>query len=195
MSGSATSLLNATQAVSTGSSLANSIRTEPLTRILLIEPGMPQLSAETLLLTESNHCVTLTFSQLESFISRDTKAVAFAIISDSLGPRLLSSVAAAVRMQWPRARILIPGRAATMPEDHLYDEQAERSMKPTQLLEDLERLYKDSWSEHPSTIAWRGLRPVRLPLLESDPSKTLLIGVADNKALRDMPSGIVSRSR
>ena len=94
----------------------------------------------------------MTRPQGGSAISRDCKERA------SPEPRkwLLGAVATAVRSQWPLARILIIGRAATMLEDQLYDEQVERSTEPGQLLDDLERLYKDSWTQRSDTIAWKG---------------------------------------
>ena len=116
---------------------------EPVWRgILLIEPDVSVLSAEFLLLTNSNYCVTPAFSHREIYILRETKAVALAILSDSLGRQLLGAIAKTVRRQWPLARILILGRAESVLEDHLYDEQINHSHDPAQLLDDLERLYR-----------------------------------------------------
>jgi hypothetical protein len=176
-----------------------SVRPAMARKILLIEPNISLLSAETLLLTGSDYSVTPAFSHSELFILRDMKAVALAIISDSLGRRLLGAVAETVRQQWPLARILILGRAATMLEDQLYDEQVDRSAEPKQLLEDLERLYKDSWIQSSDTIAWKGGRSCactsRLPLLESDPTKALTFGASEDKNVRDTPCGIRYRPR
>lgn len=177
----------------------SSVEPTVLRKVLLIEPNISLLSAETLLLTESDYSVTPAFSHGELFILRDTKAVALAIISDSLGSRLLRAVATTVRSQWPLARILIIGRAATMLEDQLYDEQVEHSEEPKQLLEDIERLYKDSWNQRSNTIVWKGGRScvcsARLPILESDPTKASIVEAYKNKYLRGTPSGIMYRSR
>ena len=124
----------------------------PWRGILLVEPDITLLTAEMLLLTRSDYCVTPAFSQGEIFALRDTKAIALAILSDSLGHRLLAAIAHTVRKQWPRARILICGRAQPPLEDHLYDEQIDHSSNPKQLLEDVESLYKDSWNQSSHTL-------------------------------------------
>jgi DNA-binding response OmpR family regulator len=143
--------------------------------ILLVEPDITLLNAEALLLTNSNYSVTPAFSQREIFALRETKAIALAILSDCFGARLLSAIAKTVRKQWPRARILILGRAGSFLEDHLYDEQIDHPSDPKQLLEDLERLYKDSWNQHSHTLDWdvkrSGTWATRSPMRESDPTK------------------------
>ena len=171
--------------------------TEPVWReILLIEPDVSVLSAEALLLTNSNYCVTPAFSLREIYILRETKAVALAILSDSLGRQLLGAIAETVRKQWPLARILILGRAESVLEDHLYDEQINHSHDPTQLLEDLERLYKGSWNQRTNTLDWSTVRASmcasRSSLRESDPSKLLPTGV--NKQSHDIPADFRFRS-
>jgi hypothetical protein len=132
---------------------------EPIWRgILLIDPDVSVLSAEYLLLTNSNYCVTPAFSHREVFVLRETKGVALAILSDSLGQELLGAIAETVRRQWPLARILILGQAESVLEDHLYDEQINHSLNPTQLLDDLERLYKGSWNQRTKTLDWSTVR-------------------------------------
>jgi hypothetical protein len=120
--------------------------------ILLVEPDISLLTAETLLLTRSNYSVMPAFSQSEIFALYETKVIALAILSDRLGPRLLATVAQTVRKRWPLARILIVGRPESMLEDHFYDEQIDRSSDPKQLLDDIERLYKDSWNQRSNTL-------------------------------------------
>jgi hypothetical protein len=170
----------------------------PWRGILLVEPDVTRLAAEALILTRSNYCVTPAFSQMEIFILRDTKAIALAILSDCLGSRLLAAVAKTVRMQWPRARILILGRPESVLEDHLYDEQIDRSLDPKQLLEDIERLYKDSWNQRSHTLDWNvclGTCAARPPVRESDPTKAPPLVSTLAKDLRGMPSGIMSQQR
>ena len=136
----------------------------PLCRgILLVEPDITLLAAETLFLTRSNYSVTPAFSQREIFMLRTTKAVALAILSDCLGPRLLTAIAETVRKQWPLARILVIGRPESVLEDHLYDEQIEQPSDPKQLLDDLERLYKDSWNQRSNTLDWDAKRAATRP--------------------------------
>ena len=124
--------------------------------ILLVEPDISLLRAETHLLTCSDYSVTPAFSSREIFALRETKAIALAILSDSLGPQLLPAIAHAVRKQWPLARILILGQAGSALEDQLYDEKIENPSDPKRLLEEVERLYKDSWDQRSNTIDSRG---------------------------------------
>jgi hypothetical protein len=167
--------------------------------ILLVEPDITLLTAETLLLTHSNYCVTSACSLREIFALRDTKAIALAILSDCLGPHLLTAAAETVRRQWPHARILILGRAESVLEDHLYDEQINHSLDQKQLPDDLERLYKNSWNQRSNTLDWNakhsGACFDRSWIRESDPTKTQPFGVEVDTNLRDTPSGIKYRAR
>jgi len=171
----------------------------PRRRILLVEPDITLLTVETFLLTRSDYCVTPAFSEGEIFALRDTKGIALAILSDSLGHRLLAAAAHTVRKQWPRARILILGRPESVLEDHLYDEQIDHSSNPKQLLEDVESLYKDSWNQSSHTLDWdvkrSGIRATQPPIRESDPTKARHLEVSSERTLRDTPSGIRYRAR
>jgi hypothetical protein len=129
----------------------------PWRGILAVEPDSAVLSAKALLLTKANYCVTRASSYDELFIiSRNTKAIALAILSDHLGRHLLGKAAATVRRQWPRTRILILGQVPMRFEDHLYDEQICRSSDPQQFLADLEWLYEGMWNERSNSIDWNG---------------------------------------
>ena len=160
--------------------------------VLLVDPDISLLSAESLLLTNSNYRVTPAFSHRELFALRETKALALAILSDSLGRQLLSAIAETVRKQWPLARILIWGRAESVLEDHLYDEQINHSLNPIQILDDLERLYKGSWNQRSNTLDWNTVRASlsagRSSLCESDPSKFAPTGLIENKQSHDIPA-------
>jgi hypothetical protein len=122
--------------------------------ILLVEPDITLLTAEVVSLTRSDYCVTPAFSQAEIFALRETKAIALAILSDHLGPRILAAVAQTVRKQWPLARILIHGRPESVLEDHLYDEEMSHSSDPKKLIEDIETLYTGSWNQRSHTLDW-----------------------------------------
>jgi hypothetical protein len=167
--------------------------------ILLVEPDTALLTAEVLLLTRSNYYVTPASRQDEIFALRGTKAIALAILSDCLGPRVLAAVAYSVRKQWPLARILVIGRPGLALEDHLYDERVEHSSDPGQLLEDIEILYKDAWNQRSHTLDWdvkySGVRPARSLTRESDPTKARPLEIAAEKTLWDMPSGNRYQSR
>jgi len=162
--------------------------------ILLVEPDIALLTAEVLLLNHSNYCVTPAHGEGEIFALRGTKAIALAILSDSLGTRILAAVAQTVRKQWPLARILILGRPESMLEDHLYDEEIGHSSDPKQLIEDVERLYKDSWNQRSHTLDWdmkrSGAFAARSLVRESDPAKSSPLNTLAETPLRDEPSGI-----
>lgn len=167
--------------------------------ILLVEPDINLLTAEISLLTRSNYSVTPVLSSGEIFALRDTTAIALAILSDCFDPRALAAIAQTVRKQWPLARILVIGRPEFVLEDHLYDEQIDHSSNPTQLLEGIESLYKDSWNQHTHTLDWDvqrlGIRAVRSPIRESDPTKTQPFGVEVDTNLRGTPSDMKYRAR
>jgi hypothetical protein len=143
--------------------------------ILLIEPDTAVLSAHTLLLSNSNYCVSSALCDGELFALRHKKAVAFAILSASLGRRGLRASAEVVRRQWPLSRILILGRSAFRLEDHLYDEQIDLSQEPKQLLGALDRLSEEPRNQSVITAdssVWRsGLSLVRSFVQETDPTK------------------------
>ena len=143
--------------------------------ILLVAPDTAIISADVLLLTNSNYCVSSAFGDVEIFALRHNKAFALAILSASLGYRGLHASAEAVRRQWPLARILILGRSAFGLEDHLYDEQVSQAPDPTQLLDTLERLSKEPRNQSANTVdldAWRfGASLFRSSIQESDPTK------------------------
>lgn len=165
--------------------------------ILLVEPEITLLTAQALLLTRSDYSVTPAFSQLEIFILREKKAIALAILSDGLGPRLLAVAAHSVRKQWPLARILVIGRPQSVLEDHLYDEQVDHSSDPKQLLEDVERLYSDSWNQRSYTLNWdvrrAGTSAARSLITESDPRKDLAPARTVARTFRGTPSGVRNR--
>jgi len=167
--------------------------------ILLVEPDITLLTAEALSLSRLHYSVTPAFSQNEIFALRETKVIALAILSDSLGPRLLAAAAQAVRKQWPLARILILGRAEFVLEDHLYDEEIVRSLDPMVLIEELERLYKGSWNQRSHTLDWdvrrSGSGVGRALVRESDPTKFSPPNTIDETLFRDTPSSVRYRSK
>jgi len=160
--------------------------------VLLIDPDISVLSSESSLLAKSNYCVTPASSHAELFVLRETKAIALAILSDSLGQQLLASIAQTVRRQWPLARILILGRAQSVLEDHLYDEEINDSLTPELLLDEIERLYRGSWNQRTNTLdwnsAWGSMGVSRPSLSESDPSKVAPAALADKVQSHEIPS-------
>jgi hypothetical protein len=160
--------------------------------VLLIDPDISVLSSESSLLAKSNYCVTPASSHAELFVLRETKAIALAILSDSLGQQLLASIAQTVRRQWPLARILILGRAQSVLEDHLYDEEINDSLTPELLLDEIERLYRGSWNQRTNTLdwnsAWGSMGVSRPSLSESDPSKVAPAALADKVQSHEIPA-------
>ena len=166
----------------------------PWRSILAVEPDSSVLSAKALLLTKANYCVTPATGLGDLFSFRDTKAIALAMLSDRLGQRLLGTVAATVRRQWPRIRILILGQVPRVLEDYLYDEQICRSSDPQQVLADLEWLYEGMWNERSKGIDWTASRSAlsstRRPIPKSDPTKAVPHAPTEDRILPDMPADI-----
>jgi hypothetical protein len=164
----------------------------PWRRILAVEPDIAVLNARSLLLTRANYCVTRATSDCDVFNLRGTKPGSLAILSDRLGQRLLGAVAQTVRRQWPRMRILILGQVPRMFQDHLYDEQIDRSPDPKHVLADIESLYKGMWNSRSKTLDWDAGRSTRClprpPVLESAPAETVEPAPDEETDLRDLPS-------
>jgi hypothetical protein len=166
----------------------------PWRGILAVEPDSGVLSAKTLLLTKANYCVTPATGLGDLFSLRNTKAFALAILSDRLGQRLLGTVAATVRRQWPRIRILILGQVPVALEDYLFDEQIARSSDPQQVLADIEWLYEGMWNDRSKGIDWTASRSAlsstRRPIPKSDPTKAVPHAPTEDRILPDMPADI-----
>jgi hypothetical protein len=149
----------------------------PWREILAVEPDIAELYAKSLLLTKANYCVTRATGESEILTLRDRQAVPLAILSDRLGQRLLGTVAATVRRQWPRARILILGKVPAMLEDYLYDEQIYRLPDPEQVIAALEELYEGMWNRRSNSLDWDATRSARRftrpRVSESAPTKTV----------------------
>jgi hypothetical protein len=146
--------------------------------VLLIDPDISVLSSESSLLAKSNYCVTPASSHAELFVLRETKAIALAILSDSLGQQLLASIAQTVRQ--------------SVLEDHLYDEEINDSLTPELLLDEIERLYRGSWNQRTNTLdwnsAWGSMGVSRPSLSESDPSKVAPAALADKVQSHEIPA-------
>jgi len=166
----------------------------PWRGILAVEPDSAVLSAKALVLTRANYCVTPATGLCDLFSLRNTEAFALAILSDRLGQPLLGTVAATVRKQWPRIRILILGQVPIVLEDYLYDEHICRSSGDQQVLADLEWLYEGMWNERSKSIDWNASRSAlyftRRPIPESDPTKAGPLAPTEDRTPRDMPSDI-----
>ena len=112
-------------------------------RVLLVEPDPTMLMVEALLLIRGNYRVTTACSHWQIPGFRHIDSLAVAVLSDALGASALKRSAHAVRKQWPRARILIVGRAASVLDDNLYEEDTPHSADPRMLLIAIQELAKD----------------------------------------------------
>jgi hypothetical protein len=124
------------QQVSMGAS--KSINSKPLS-LLLIEANSMQQSQRGWLHADPTYCVTVAFGIREFFLLR-VKAIALALLSDSLGQSALRDVAQSVRQQWPMAKILILGRAVPALDDNLYDDEISQSSKQKEIRDMIEKL-------------------------------------------------------
>jgi hypothetical protein len=166
----------------------------PWRGILAVEPDSTVLSEKALLLTKANYCVTPATGLCDLFSLRNTEALPLAILSDRLGQPLLGTVAATVRRQWPRIRILILGQVPIALEDYLYDEHVYRSSDPQQVIADLEWLYEGMWNERSKGIDWNASRSALCstgrPIPECDPTKAVPQAPTEGRILRDIPTDI-----
>ena len=137
-------------------------------RVLLVEPDPTMLMVEALLFTRGNYRVTTACSHWQIFDFRHIDSLTVAVLSDALGAPALKRSAHAVRKQWPRARILIVGRAASVLDDNLYEEDTPHSADPRMLLIAIQELAKDirgsmwadpEFSQNVATVALSVLGP------------------------------------
>jgi hypothetical protein len=110
--------------------------------VLLVEPDVDMLSSRAILLSDFGFRVTTATTNSEIFNLRG-KQICLAILSDTLGPRVLHAAAESVRRQWTLAWVLIVGKANAVLEDQLYDEAIDRLTCSETLLTVLRDLFKD----------------------------------------------------
>jgi hypothetical protein len=121
-------------------SAPNFPQTSLLTGILLLESDLAILSDRARLLSISSYQLTTARNQSDLFVLRGTTGISLAILSDCLGTAALAAAAQSIRREWPRARILILGKAQSVLEDNLYDEALEHRFVKSELLVTIERI-------------------------------------------------------
>ena len=147
--------------------------------ILIVEPHEGLLAARTMLLAAADYYVGVSGSETSAVPKGRTDAdeVVVAILSESLGHALLSATAQAIRVHWPRARILILGQTSTAIEDGLFDARIDHKCRPEELLAALMLRPEDPWNQRarPARVltSGRALLPISslYSLAESDPTK------------------------
>jgi hypothetical protein len=157
--------------------------------VLLVEPALVPRSDSERLLKAANYCVTTALDVREMFELRFEKPVAFAVLSDLLGPFGLRAAAEAVRRQWPLAKILIIGCAAPILEDHLYDETISHRHEENGFSDVLHLLTKDSWSQR-IVGGYEGFRRAAGTPSESDPTKAIAHTPTLKKNQFDVPMAL-----
>lgn len=146
--------------------------------LLLIEPDMPRYMERAAQLKQSHLDVTRADNALDLYLMRDACRFSVAVLSDTMGSLALRATAQIVRGQWPKARILILGKAPNQFDDHLYDEAVVHDSSGETLLAVIEKVSEDPWNQRGDALAvW--LAQIRVApycprsgtVQESDPTK------------------------
>ncbi len=114
---------------------------------------MPNDSGQAALLDRSRFCVTRAEDPRDVYLMRNVFPFSVAVLSDTIGGPALQASAEMVRGHWPKARIFILGEAPQDFEDHLYDETIGHAASGSALLEMLDKVSDDLWSERTDALA------------------------------------------
>jgi DNA-binding response OmpR family regulator len=101
--------------------------------ILLVDPDPSLLETRRLLLLSAGYSVQTACAARDVFAFQPEDEPEIVVLSDALGSVQLLAVAEYVRHRWPRARIVIIGKAGPL-EDQLYDETVDAPLNPTEFL-------------------------------------------------------------
>ena len=148
--------------------------------LLLVEPGSAGYSERAAQLKKTYYRLTRADDARDLYGMRGVFTFSVAVLSDLAGRKALRASAVAVRGEWPRARVLLLGKAPADFEDDLYEECVGHDATEGVLLAVLSRLCEQYWQQRGGTFAdWAGsVNRVRRPVLpwpvvaESDPAKT-----------------------
>lgn len=177
---------------------APSVNTGPA--LLLIEPEATEYSERAAQLDQSHYRVTRADNPRDIFLMRSVFSFSVAVLSDMVGSLALRASAQVVRGQWPRARILILGKAPKQFEDHLYDETVLHGADRSQLVSVIKTLTYDPWNQRGkgAYAAWLvggGMTSSfqhNRDMQESDPTKVSGPGRGAGYA-RDLPAAVQRR--
>ena len=162
--------------------------------LLLIEPDTLSYSERAAQLDQAGFHITRADNTRDIYLMRNVFHFSVAILSDTIGCLALRASAQMVRGQWPKARILILGKAPIQLEDHLYDENIVDASSGRTLLAMLDKVTEDQRNQTSNALAgWLNHMSVgpRLqqerPLQESDPIK-VSGPVMEADYIRDWPA-------
>ncbi len=160
--------------------------------LLLMEPDAPCSSESAAYLGQASFLITRAVHPQDLYLMRGLNHFSIALLSDLVGALALRASAQIVRSQWPKARILILGKAPRDFEDHLYDDAVSHTSSQGDLMAKIVKVLEDPWSQRipgvwfPFGSAPATNQPVP-PLQESDQRKSL--GTARRSAYRrDIPA-------
>lgn len=124
--------------------------------LLLIEPEATGHSERAVQLEQSEYRVTRADNPRAIYLMRSDFSFAVAVLSDMVGSHALRAAAQVVRGQWPRAKILILGKAPKQFDDHLYDETVLQGADQSQFVLAIKTLIEDPWDQrgHDAYATW-----------------------------------------
>jgi hypothetical protein len=127
---------------------------------LLVDPDLHLFSTSKVILSGLSYSVFSACSFGDVFDLQPQREPHIAVLSEKLGPAQLPAVAVYIRRRWPRTRILVVGRASSLLEDQLYDENVAGGCNPAEFRAAVERCSHPPMSRihlaaRPSGMAWR----------------------------------------
>lgn len=123
--------------------------------LLLVEPDTLDSSERAAQLCRALFNVTRADTPQHVHLLRGVPDISVAVLSDTIGFVALRASAELVRRQWPKARILILGKAPSLFDDHLYDEALLHTSSDAALVAMIEQVSVDPWNQRGgSSSAW-----------------------------------------
>jgi len=110
-----------------------------LNAALLVDPNPQLLEVKRRFLCRCSNRIETASSPREVFRLQTSTDPEMVVLTDALGRDQLSSVAEYARRRWPKARILVIGKAAEALEDPLYDEAVAADFAPADLWNAVQR--------------------------------------------------------
>ena len=123
--------------------------------LLLIESDAVEYSERAAQLCSSHFYVTRADNPRDVYLMWKAFDFSIALLSDAIGQFALRASAQIVRVQWPKARILILGEAPDLFDDHLYDESVVHASSGNSLLAMVEKISEDTWNQRGDALAAR----------------------------------------
>ncbi len=162
--------------------------------LLLIEPTMAGCSERAAQLEKSCYRVTKADNLKDVCLMKGVFSFSVAVLSDMIGFLALRASAQVVRGQWPKARILLLGKATSEFDDHLYDESVPHAPDGIALLAMLDRVTEDPWNQRSKVheawrerVNWAAVPRQNWTVHESDPTK-MARPASEGVVPRDLPA-------